>query len=89
MKILAGIEKSYTGNLAFPKDKTFGYLVQERSFKGTDTVLNESLKAFSELNNWKKSAATLRVSLQTVDKLSMKEFCFLRPYTMRLQLKKY
>lgn len=63
LKILARIENSYQGTIAFPKDKTFGYLVQERSFKGSDTVFNEALKAFSELNELKKSLGSLTQEL--------------------------
>ncbi|PKP04371.1 MAG: glycosyl transferase family 2 [Bacteroidetes bacterium HGW-Bacteroidetes-6] len=50
MKILAGIDRSYSGSVAFPKDKTVGYLIQERSFTSSKTVYEEAETAFEELH---------------------------------------
>ncbi|HBG71865.1 MAG: glycosyl transferase family 2 [Bacteroidetes bacterium GWF2_43_63] len=46
LKIIAGLDTSYSGHLGFPKDKTVGYLVQERSFTSVKTVYEEAESAF-------------------------------------------
>lgn len=46
LKIMAGIETAYSGHLGFPKEKTVGYLVQERSFTSAKTVIEETETAF-------------------------------------------
>lgn len=46
LKIIAGIDTSFSGHLGFPKDKTVGYLVQERSFTSVKTVYEEAETAF-------------------------------------------
>lgn len=65
LKIMSGLEKSYKGTLVFPKEKSVGYLVQERSFQGKDTVFNEALKAFAELNEWRKKAEATGIEIAT------------------------
>ncbi|NLL28479.1 MAG: ABC-F family ATP-binding cassette domain-containing protein [Bacteroidales bacterium] len=51
LKILSNIETGYTGNVSFPKDKTIGYLVQERSFTSKKTVFEEAETAFENINS--------------------------------------
>ena len=50
LKILAGLDSGYSGHLGFPKDKTVGYLVQERSFTSAKTVMAEAETAFEAVH---------------------------------------
>ena len=52
LKIMAGIETAYSGHLGFPKEKTVGYLVQERSFTSAKTVIEETETAFEAAQNY-------------------------------------
>ena len=46
LKIMAGLETAHSGHLGFTKEKTVGYLVQERSFTSAKTVIEETETAF-------------------------------------------
>lgn len=74
MKILAGIEKNYSGHLGFPKEKKIGYLVQERSFNSKRTVFDEAETAFEELHKLIKDTETLTQQLTERDDYESEEY---------------
>ncbi len=63
MKILAGTDKSYSGSVAFPKDKKVGYLVQERSFTSSKTVYEEAETAFEELHRLNAESDSVTIAM--------------------------
>lgn len=51
MKILAGINKASEGTVSHPKDYHVGYLPQEMDHNEDETILNEAMSAFKEIND--------------------------------------
>jgi ATP-binding cassette subfamily F protein 3 len=49
MKIIAGIQDPTSGSVERPRELTIGYLEQQMKVSDTTTVLEEALKAFTEL----------------------------------------
>lgn len=66
LKILAGLDSGYSGHLGFPKDKTVGYLVQERSFTSAKTVMEEAETAFEAVH--KLMAESERLTKELIER---------------------
>lgn len=66
LKIIAGLDTSFSGHLGFPKDKTVGYLVQERSFTSVKTVYEEAESAFEAVQ--KLMAETERLTRELTER---------------------
>jgi ATP-binding cassette subfamily F protein 3 len=50
LKVLAGIEKSTSGDVSFPKETTFGYLPQDLTLHPVNTVYEEAATAFEQIH---------------------------------------
>lgn len=55
LKIIAGIQKPTSGSVAVPTDITVGYLPQQMVLSDTLTVAEEARKAFSHIDEDRKS----------------------------------
>ena len=51
MKIIAGLQDPTSGSVERPRELTIGYLEQQMKISDTTTVLEEALKAFTELRS--------------------------------------
>lgn len=51
MRILAGDMEATQGDIAIPQEKTIGYLPQEKLIQSQETILNETLEAFTQINH--------------------------------------
>ena len=51
LKIIAGLQKPTSGNVAIPSDITIGYLPQQMILSDTSTVIEEVRKAFSHIDS--------------------------------------
>ncbi|MFO8053741.1 MAG: ABC-F family ATP-binding cassette domain-containing protein [Bacteroidales bacterium] len=63
MRIIAGEIQASSGDVAVPKDKTIGYLPQEKLIRSTETIFDETFKAFDELINIENQINQLNESL--------------------------
>ncbi len=50
LKIICGINQATSGGVSKPKDCTIGYLPQQMTYNSGNTVMEETLLAFTELN---------------------------------------
>ena len=53
LKIIAGLQKPTTGNVAIPTDTTIGYLPQVMNLQDDTTVRQETQKAFADIDKIK------------------------------------
>ena len=53
LKIIAGLQKPTSGNVAMPRDTTVGYLPQHITVSDTSTVIDEVRSAFSHVDDMK------------------------------------
>ncbi|MFO8088156.1 MAG: ATP-binding cassette domain-containing protein [Bacteroidales bacterium] len=51
MRIIASEMEATEGDIAIPQDKTIGYLPQEKLIQSQETILDETLKAFDQINH--------------------------------------
>jgi ATP-binding cassette subfamily F protein 3 len=51
MKVIAGLQEPTSGSVERPRELTIGYLEQQMKVSDTTTVLEEALKAFTELRS--------------------------------------
>lgn len=63
LKIIAGLQKPTSGNVALPKDTTVGYLPQQMTISDTATVTQEVRKAFSHITHMKEDLDHLNQEL--------------------------
>lgn len=59
LKIIAGIQKPTSGQVAVPQGVTIGYLPQQMQTSDSLTVIDEVRKAFSKIDDMKKQLASL------------------------------
>lgn len=65
LKIIAGVQKPTTGQVAYPRDFTIGYLPQEFHNQSTLSVKEESRTAFSEAVKLERELEEIQVQLST------------------------
>lgn len=63
LKLISGIQEPDTGEIIIPSDKKIGYLPQEVKNNSTLSVIEETKKAFNELNDLKNEIAGLNQEL--------------------------
>jgi len=63
IRVIAGFMKPDTGIVAMPEGFVIGYLPQQMIFSGNDTVIDETLKAFSEIMNLEKEISAINSEL--------------------------
>jgi ATP-binding cassette subfamily F protein 3 len=59
MKIIAGLQDPTSGSVERPRELTIGYLEQQMKVSDTTTVLEEALKAFTELRSLEEEITQL------------------------------
>jgi len=59
MKIIAGLQDPTSGSVERPRELTIGYLEQQMKISDTTTVLEEALKAFTELRSLEEEISHL------------------------------
>jgi len=57
MKVIAGLQEPTSGSVERPRELTIGYLEQQMKVSDTTTVLEEALKAFTELRSLEREIA--------------------------------
>ncbi|MCF8331945.1 MAG: ATP-binding cassette domain-containing protein [Bacteroidales bacterium] len=67
MRIISGEIEPTTGSLAIPKDKTIGYLPQEKLISSRETIMNETMKAFSEAIRLEREINEMNQELATCE----------------------
>lgn len=65
LKIIAGLQKPTSGNVAIPSDITIGYLPQQMILSDTSTVINEVRKAFSHIDSLHEQIDKVNQQLQS------------------------
>ena len=65
LRIIAGEVIAESGSVALPSGCRIGFLPQEMNTQSRETVLNETLKAFSEVNDLEKSIKSLTNEIST------------------------
>ena len=65
MRIIAGEMEPTSGEIVLPKDKTIGYLPQEKLISSRETILDETLKAFDEIIEMENEIARLNDEIST------------------------
>lgn len=65
LKIIAGLQKPTSGNVAMPRDTTVGYLPQHINVSDTSTVIDEVRSAFSHVDEMKARLDDLNDQLAT------------------------
>lgn len=65
LKIIAGLQKPTSGNVAMPRDTTVGYLPQHINVSDTSTVIDEVRSAFSHVDEMKARLDDLNNQLAT------------------------
>ena len=63
LKIIAGLQKPTTGNVAIPTDTTIGYLPQVMNLQDDTTVRQETQKAFADIDKIKAKVDKLNKEL--------------------------
>jgi len=63
LKLISGIQEPDTGEIIIPSDRKIGYLPQEVKNNSTLSVIEETKKAFNELNELKNEIARLNQEL--------------------------
>jgi ATP-binding cassette subfamily F protein 3 len=63
LKVLAGIQGYNAGSVAYPKDKTVGYLPQQMTVSDTKTVFKETLEAFDHVLSLQKEIENINQEL--------------------------
>lgn len=66
LNLFAGISKPDDGQISIPNDKVVGYLPQELLKANNETVYNEVLKAFEELNRMEEEIELLNQKLASL-----------------------
>lgn len=74
LKILAGLESPTSGNVGKPNDITIGYLPQQMELADETTLLNETKKAFDNINQIKQQLEEVNQKLQTFDDYESEEY---------------
>lgn len=74
LKILAGLESPTSGNVGKPNDLTIGYLPQQMELADETTLLNETKKAFDNINQIKQQLEDVNQKLQTLDDYESEEY---------------
>lgn len=67
LKIIAGLQKPTSGNVAVPTDVTIGYLPQQMILNDTLTVIEEVRKAFSHIKELQEHINDINSQLQSRD----------------------
>jgi ATP-binding cassette subfamily F protein 3 len=65
LKIIAGLQKPTSGNIAIPSDITIGYLPQQMILSDTSTVIEEVRKAFSHIDSLHEQIDKVNQQLQS------------------------
>ncbi|WP_297065097.1 ABC-F family ATP-binding cassette domain-containing protein [uncultured Duncaniella sp.] len=65
LKIIAGLQKPTSGNVAMPRDTTVGYLPQHITVSDTSTVIDEVRSAFSHVDDMKSRLDEINHQLAT------------------------
>lgn len=65
LKIIAGLQKPTSGNVAMPRDTTVGYLPQHINVSDTSTVIDEVRSAFGHIDEMKARLDDLNNQLAT------------------------
>lgn len=65
LKIIAGLQKPTSGNVAMPRDTTVGYLPQHITVSDTSTVIDEVRSAFSHVDDMKARLDEINHQLAT------------------------
>ena len=65
LKIIAGLQKPTSGNVAIPSDITIGYLPQQMILSDTSTVIEEVRKAFSNIDSLHEQIDKVNQQLQS------------------------
>lgn len=65
LKIIAGLQKPTSGNVAMPRDTTVGYLPQHITVSDTSTVIDEVRSAFSHVDDMKARLDEINHKLAT------------------------
>ena len=63
LKIICGLQKPTSGNVAIPNDKTIGYLPQVMNLQDNTTVREEVKKAFADISKMKERVDKLNEEL--------------------------
>lgn len=63
MKVIAGLQNTTSGQVAFSGDSSVGYLPQEMVFDHSITVMEEVLKVFEEANTLEKEIEEINIAL--------------------------
>ena len=74
LKIIAGLQKPTSGNVAVPSDITIGYLPQQMVLNDTLTVIEEVRKAFSHLDEMHARLDRLNAQLLERDDYESQEY---------------
>ncbi len=74
LKIIAGLQKPTSGNVAIPADTTIGYLPQQMVLNDTLTVLEEVRKAFSHIAEMHERFNRINAELQSRDDYESAEY---------------
>ncbi len=74
LKIIAGLQKPTSGNVAVPSDITIGYLPQQMVLNDTLTVIEEVRKAFSHLDEMHVRLDRLNAQLLERDDYESQEY---------------
>ncbi|MCF8218185.1 MAG: ATP-binding cassette domain-containing protein [Bacteroidales bacterium] len=65
MRIMAGEMPPTSGEIVLPKEKTIGYLPQEKLITSTETILDEAMKAFDEIIKMEEEINRLNEEIST------------------------
>lgn len=63
LKIICGLQKPTSGNVAIPNDTTIGYLPQVMNLQDDTTVREETQKAFADISHMKERVDRLNAEL--------------------------
>ena len=74
LRIIAGLQGQTAGKVEVPKDFRIGYLPQQMKVNDTTTVLNEALKAFSELFSLSSEIEKCRQEIANRDDYESEEY---------------
>lgn len=74
LKIIAGLQKPTSGSVAIPTDVTIGYLPQQMILNDTLTVIEETRKAFSHIDELHTQINHINKQLQSRDDYDSQEY---------------
>ena len=74
LKIIAGLQKPTSGSVAIPADVTIGYLPQQMILNDTLTVIEETRKAFSHIDELHVQINHINKQLQSRDDYDSQEY---------------